>query len=532
MRRFLYKSYSSLFIGAGLAMNIPFTASAENTDNNAKNHKPNIIFVLADDMGWSDIGYHGGAEGFYETPNLDRLSSQGIRLDNFYPGGANSAPSRSCMMTGVYNTRTKIYTPGGLAKGPDSKMRLLVPNQNALEAQTIESLTELDPSFVSVAEMLHNAGYASSRMGKWHLGPDKQGFDESTSDGTDTSDKPYYNDPYATDRITAAALKYIEKNKDNAFFLYVPYFDVHTPLVAKPEIIEKYNKKWETWSDKSRKWNPKYAAKIEQVDTSVGKIYAKLQELGLDENTLFIFASDNGGVGFITDNSPLHGSKGNLYEGGIRTPAFAVWPKTIKAGTKSETAVSGIDLMPTFADVAGQEISKGQTIDGVSILPLLKGEKLKSRALIWHYPLYLTGKDAQGWNSEKLFPVYGTTTPYWRGVPSSAIQRDGWKLIYFYETEKYELYNIANDISEKEELSAKYPEKAKELYAELKTILTNADADIPSTLNPKFNPNQKEVANQKQLSKDRKQAKKAIKKEKGMKDAKAAKKPRKGKITD
>lgn len=502
MKRLFNYSRRYSWLSAGLFMNsaciLPIQAA------NTKATKPNIVFILADDLGWSDVGYHGGAGGFYETPNLDILSRQGMRLENFYPGGANSAPSRSCIITGMYNTRTKIYTPGGVAKGPSNKMRLLVPNKSDKQIKTIESRTELDPSVISLAEVLHKAGYATARMGKWHLGKDTQGFDESTTDGTDTSGKEYYGDPYATDRITEAALKYIEKHKEDPFFLYVSYFDVHTPMVAKPEIIDKYTKKWETWGDKSRQWNPIYAAKMEQVDTSVGKIYAKLKALNLDENTLFIFASDNGGVGFITDNSPLRGSKGNLYEGGIRTPAFAVWPKVIPVQTKSNTAMAGIDMMPTFAEIADVPLSKEQVTDGTSILPVLKGADIAPRALLWHYPLYLTGSDGKGWKSEQIFPVFGTQELFWRGVPSSAIQKEGWKLIYFYETKTYELYHVVEDVSEKEELSARYPQKSQQLYEELQKMLKNVDADIPSVLNPDFAPDIKGKTDKKNKKRNQK----------------------------
>lgn len=493
MKIFFNCSYRYPWLSAGLLINSVYALPVQATNTEAT--PPNIVLILADDLGWSDVGYHGGADGFYETPNLDILSQQGIRLESFYPGGANSAPSRSCIITGMYNTRTKIYTPGGVAKGPADKMRLLVPNKSDKQINTIESRTELSPSVISLAEVLHEAGYTTARMGKWHLGKDTQGFDESTTDGIDTSGKEYYDDPYATERITEAALKYIEKHKEQPFFLYVPYFDVHTPMVAKPEIIDKYTRKWETWEDKSRQWNPIYAAKTEQVDTSVGKIYAKLKALNLDENTLFIFASDNGGVGFITDNSPLRGSKGNLYEGGIRTPAFAVWPRVIPVQTKSYTAVAGIDLMPTFAEIANVSLSNEQKADGISILPILKGKEIAPRALLWHYPLYLTGSDGKGWKGEQVFPIFGTQELFWRGVPSSAIQKEGWKLIYFYETKTYELYHVAEDISEKEELSTRYPQKARQLYDELQTMLKNVDADIPSVLNPDFDPNMKERNN-------------------------------------
>ncbi len=315
-----------------------------------------------------------------------------------------------------------------------------------------------------------------------------QVFDESTQDGIDTSRKHYYKDKFATDRMTKAATEFMERNKENPFFLYFSFWDVHTPLVAKQEVIDKYTKKWETWPDKSKKWNPAYAAMIEVMDTSVGILRAKLKALGLDKNTMIMVASDNGGPAGHSSNLPLRGAKGAMYEGGIRTPAVAVWPGQIEPGTSNDCPVTGVDLMPTFAEIVGAELPKNQPVDGVSFVNLLKtGNNMKIRDMFWHYPLYLTGKKSTyGWPGDNVLPKYGTNEMVWRAVPSTTIMRGDWKLIYFYEYEKYELYNVAEDIGEQNDLPKSNPKMAEKLYKKLMKWVKETNADIPTKLNPDF----------------------------------------------
>ncbi|MFI3331028.1 MAG: sulfatase [Rikenellaceae bacterium] len=460
------------------------TASLQVT---AKAKQPNVIFILADDLAWSDVGYNSGEDSFYQTPKIDSLAKSGIILNNFYPGGANSAPSRANLVTGMSNVRTKFYTPNALAKGEVKYMRYSVPNNTFPKERPFESHTELSPEIYSIAEMLNSVGYNTARIGKWHLGADNQGFKHSSSDGE--KERLMYNVAQGTELISAASLKFIEQNKDNPFFLYVAYFDVHTPLVADQKLIDKHKQRWASWPDKSTKLSPIYAAMIEQVDNSVGDIFDKIHELNLSENTLIIFASDNGGVSYITNNAPLKGGKGNLYEGGIRTPAFACWPGVIKPNSESSTPVHSLDIMPTLAEISGAKLPDNQPVDGVSIMNVLKGKKLKERTLYWHYPLYLMGSTKKGALNDKVFPIYGTNKMYWRAVPSSAILKQGWKLIYFYEYDKCELYNIEQDLSEKHELSEKNPKKVEELKQDLFEWLKLTSADIPQKENPRFDAN-------------------------------------------
>lgn len=454
--------------------------------------KPNIVLVLIDDMAWADVGYNGGGNGFYETPNLDALARDGIVFNRFYPGGPNCAPTRACIVSGMYTPRTKIYQPNGESKGKVSNMRWHVPaKERAGDEHLLDSRTDMDSSITSIAEVMNSAGYITSRIGKWHLGPDNQGFVESTQDGTDTSRKKYYNDKFATDRMTQSATEFFERNTDKPFFLYFSLWDVHTPLVAKEKVVEKYETKWSSWTDKSLKWDPTYAAMIEVTDSSVGILRGKLKELGLDENTLFMVASDNGGPAGHTNNLPLRGAKGSMYEGGIRTFASAVWPGKITAGTSSDYPINGVDLLPTFAEIGDAYLPERQPVDGKSLLSLLNSEEnLKERDIFWYYPLYLAGRDAKsidrGWEGDNIFPKYGTNKRTWRAVPSSTIMRGDWKLIYFYEYDKYELYNLAKDVGETKDLSESNPEIARKLYERLMKWVKDTDADVPTELNPDF----------------------------------------------
>ncbi len=454
------------------------TACAHATD------KPNIVFVLADDLGWADVGYNGAT--FYETPHIDALAKDGVRFNRFYPGGPNCAPTRACLMTGTYTPRHQLYQPSGRSKGDVKKMRWKVPTRGQGESyDTFHSNDNtIDAKWVSVAEVLKPAGYATARIGKWHLGDDDQGFDLSTNDGV----RPFaehkgnhYADVDVAKQMTDRAIAFIEDNKDRPFFLYVSHWEVHTPIKATADLVDKYKQKKGGGGDQSFNWNPTYAAEIEVVDRSVGRLRAKLKELGLEQNTIFIFSSDNGGLPGVTMNKPLHAGKGSLFEGGIRTAFAAAWPAKVKPGTQTDVPVTGVDFLPTLAALAGAPLPTGQPIDGVSFAPLLEGKPLAERAIFWHYPLYLTGG-----KGNKVLPVYGTGELYWRAVPSSAIVKGEWKLIYYYEYERYKLFNLKHDIGEQRDLAESHPEKAKALHGELMAWVEQTDAPVPDVVNPAF----------------------------------------------
>lgn len=443
--------------------------------------KPNIVFILADDMGWSDMAFNGGKahKHFYEAPHIDRLAAEGMVFSRAYAGGPNCLPMRACLISGMYSPRTQIWTPGGRSKGPVSKMKLLVPRKDDKKGDVFPSKIELESSIVSIAEVLNGAGYATGRFGKWHVGKDNQGFDVSDYNGKGAASGKFYGNIDVHEWLTDASCKFIESHKKEPFFLYLAHWDVHSPIKARKDATAKYKSKLES-GEWDRKWNPTYAAMIEAVDKSVGRVRAKLKELGLAENTIFIFSSDNGGTP-VTTMKPLKGTKGALYEGGIRVPTCMSWPKVIKPGTTCDTPVTSVDFMPTFAELASAKLPTNQPVDGVSIVPLLKGDKIDERSIFWHYPLYLTGSGAG-----QVVPVFGTSAGFWRGVPSSAMVRGDWKLMHFFEDDSIRLYNLADDIGESKNLAQKNPDVAAKLFAELKAWQLSTKAVIPTQQNPLF----------------------------------------------
>jgi arylsulfatase A-like enzyme len=422
--------------------------------------KPNIVFILADDLGWTDVACYGSK--YYETPNIDRLASQGMRFTQYCTNGPNCQPTRAALMTGRYGPRTGVYTVGTGARG-EEQFRKMVP---------VENREELPLSEVTVAQALKASGYATGMFGKWHLGeqgphhPAQRGFDVAI----ETMHKHFgfkthppqkvEGNPYLADWLTDRAVEFIESNRAKPFFLYLPHFGVHSPHEAKPDYIPAFRDKPPSGGHK----NPVYAAMIRSVDESVGRVMAKLEELKLAENTILIFSSDNGGVGGITDNAPLRGAKGMLYEGGFRVPFIVRWPGVVKPGTTCTESVASIDVHPTFLDAAG---AKPGLVDGVSFLPLLRdpSAKLGRDALYWHFPGYLEENVKKG---------------TWRTTPTGAIRAGEWKLHEFFETGKLELYNLKDDPGERDDLAAKQPERVKELHAKLVAWRKSVNAPMPT----------------------------------------------------
>ncbi|RKY83551.1 sulfatase [candidate division KSB1 bacterium] len=440
-----------------------------------RKQKPNVIVILVDDLGWRDTGFMGSK--YYETPNIDKLADQGIVFTDAYSNAPNCAPTRACLLTGQYSPRHGIYTVGTSARGPSRLRRLIpVPNKRILS-----------PKAITIAEVLKQTGYATASIGKWHLGndpetgPEAQGFDINIGGNRSGHPKSYFSPyknrnlkdgpkgEYLTDRLTDEAIKFIVANKDNPFFLYLPHYAVHTPLQAKKEIIEKYRKK----KGNQVQNNPVYAAMIESVDMSVGRIMNKLDELGLTENTVVFFFSDNGGNGRVTSNEPLRGSKGMLYEGGIRVPMIVRWPGKVKPGTLCDTPVIGTDFYPTILEITGAEPPVNHIIDGESLIPLfLQKRKLKRKAIFWHFPAYLE--------------AYRGMKGAWRTTPAAAIRQGNWKLMEFFEDGKLELYNLKEDIGEKNNLVDKMPEKVKELHSIMLEWRKNINAPVPIQRNPEY----------------------------------------------
>lgn len=439
--------------------------------------KPNIVFFFIDDMGWTDVGFMGSDN--HETPHIDKLAAEGLVFTSAYAAAPNCAPSRACLMSGQYTPRHGIYTVGDPKRGNHSQ-RKLEPTPNK---------TVLGDDFITIAESLHTNGYVSASMGKWHLGadPTTQGFDVniagkewgSPSGGGYHSPYKYPNlvnkDPgeYLTDRLTAEACKFIEANKDGPFFLYLTHYAVHTPIQGRADLVKKYEAKPKPEHHK----NAKYAAMVESVDHSVRDVLAKLEELELVDRTIVLFFSDNGGYLGATSNYPLRGGKGMLYEGGIREPMIVRWPGITKPGTKCDEPVIGVDFYPTLLEVTGTTPPKDYTLDGTSFARLLASPEasLARNAIFWHFPCYLQGSgDPHG-------------GPF-RTTPAGAIRQGDWKLIEWFETGRQELYNLSDDLSEKNDLSKSNSDKRQELYEAMLAWRERVNAPVPTTPNPRYDP--------------------------------------------
>jgi len=442
--------------------------------------KPNFIIFLVDDLGWKDVGYMGSK--YYETPNIDQMAKEGMVFTNAYANSPNCAPTRASLMSGMYASRHGVFTVGDPARGK-SEDRMLIPHPNN---------TELAGSFVTLAEALKENGYTNCHVGKWHLGesaktsPLAQGFDVNIGGNHAGHPRTYfspYKNPnlsdgakgeYLTDRLTDEALKFIEGNKEKPFFLYFAHYSVHTPIQAKADITVKYkDKQGDNGQD-----NPKYAAMVESTDQSLGRVLQKLKDLELDENTIVLFFSDNGGHGAVTTHYPLKGSKGMMYEGGFREPMIAWWPGKINANTASDEVVMGFDFYPTLVELAGGTPEKYQT-DGESLVPLIFEEgRLNRDAIYWHFPAYLQSYNGIK-NAEDL--VRG-----WRAVPSGAMRKGDWKLIEDFENGGLELYNLKEDISESNNLAEVMPEKRDELHKDMKQWRRKTKSPVPTEKNPEY----------------------------------------------
>lgn len=442
--------------------------------------KPNIIFFLIDDFGWADLGSYGSK--FHKTPHLDKLAADGMRFTDAYAACPVCSPTRAAVMTGKYPAR--LHLTDWLPGRPD------MPSQKLNRPKFRQQLPLEE---VTIADALKPTGYTCASIGKWHLGgagfePTRQGFDINIAGDASGSPLSYFapfarkdrvmvgleNAPegeYLTDRLTAEAVQFIEKNRDQPFFLYLPHYTVHIPLNAKKEIVEKYK----ALNATGLQSNSIYAAMIESLDEGVGKIVSKLEELKLTDRTIIMFTSDNGGLATTegpntpaTYNGPLREGKGYLYEGGIRVPLLVKWPGAVAPGSVCSEPVCSIDYFPTLMEILGQTAhSATGGPDGVSLVPLLKQTgSLQRDALYWHYPHYSN----QG------------------GRPGGAIREGDWKLIEFYENGRRELFNVKSNPNESNNVSDKHPDRVAALAAKLDAWRKKLDAQNMST-NPEFVPN-------------------------------------------
>ena len=447
-----------------------------NSCNKESLEKPNIVLIVADDLGWSDLSYMGSE--YYETPNIDKLSKYGMTFYNGYASSANCAPSRATMLSGKYHTEHGIYTVRNSDRG-SRKTRKIIP---------IETKTTLDLDFFVIPEMLKEMGYTNGHFGKWHLGdvgfhPEQSGFDVNIGGNKHGGPGGYFapypnpeleNEPkgeYLTDRIGDEVVKFIDINKENNFFAYVPFFSVHTPIQSKPDYQKKYSNK-----DSNEFHNrADYAGMIQSLDENIGKILDKIDALNLSENTLIIFTSDNGGIRAISNQYPLRAGKGSYYEGGIKVPMIFSWKGKIEAKTESYERVSNLDFYPTIKKLVGY--NESIDLDGEDLTPIFKGEKLKKRELYFHFPVYLEPYRVQ---------LDSGTDPLFRTRPGTIIIKDNWKLHHYYEDNKFELYDLEKDVSESENLSEINKVKKNELLIDLNNWRKTNNAPIPSRLNPYY----------------------------------------------
>lgn len=459
----------------GLVMALPVLIAAQSGANRQaivhkqstqpQQSKLNVVLFLIDDLGATDLGCTGSR--FYQTPNIDRLASQSLRFTTSYSACTVCSPTRASLLTGKYPARLHItdWIPGEGRQhekllSPDWTMHLPLENR-------------------TIASAFKQAGYATASIGKWHLGgpefyPEHQGFDINIA-GTDKGQPPSYFSPYGiptlkdgppgeflTDRESTEAVKFIQANRDHPFFLYLPHHAVHTPLMGKPGVIAKYRQRVRA-DDPQR--NPTYAALVESVDDSVGNVLGSLDRLGLTDNTVVVFTSDNGGLLNSTYNIGMRAGKGSAYEGGVRVPLIVRWPGVTRPGTTTDERAMSIDLYRTLLHACDGKANRRQVIDGIDLMPALAGGSLPTRPLYWHYPHYHTGG----------------ATPY------SAVRDGDYRLIEFFEDHRVELYNLKTDPLEKVDLAAQSPEIVARMRKQLASWRKQTGAQLPLK-NPDYRP--------------------------------------------
>ena len=426
--------------------------------------QPNIILFLIDDLGWSDLGCQGST--YYQTPNIDRLAAEGVRFTDAYAACAVCSPTRASVLTGKYPARLLLtnWLPSG-RWDPTARLR----EGRFVRGLPVEEFT--------LAESLREAGYRTMHVGKWHLGsepfclPQHHGFEINIAGNAHGAPGQYFfpyqgdwsipttgqrarwnvfpngaDGEFLTERLTNEAVALIDEanEDDKPFFLYFPHYGVHTPLQAKREVIRKY----EGIPERHRQGKPVYAAMVESIDDSVGRILQALRDRNIEQNTVVIFTSDNGGFYKATSNAPLRANKGSYYEGGIRVPLIIRWPGVAEAGGVVDDPVISNDMYPTCLAAAGLPQIPNQHIDGVNLQPVLAGDgTLSSRSLFWHFPHY---------------------NKHPSSFPSSVIRKGDWKLIETFDPVGVELYNLAQDIGETTDLARKQPRIREAMLDELK----------------------------------------------------------------
>ena len=460
--------------------------------------RPNIIFILADDLGWRDLGCYGST--YHKTPNLDSLAQQGMRFTQAYAANPLCSPTRASIMTGLYPARIGITTPSCHLKEVVLEQKVPAEGPPQTKVLTPNSLTRLKQEYFTLAEALKEAGYRTGHFGKWHLGhepydPLHQGFDVDFPHWPGPGPAGSYIAPWKfpeellkgkpgehiEDRVSAEVVKFVRESKDRPFYANYWLFSVHSPWDGKKELIEKYRA---LADPKNPQRNPTYAAMVQSLDEGVGRVMKAVKELGLSDRTIFVFFSDNGGVSWWQDtmktrfgmdcpptsNLPLRGGKATMHEGGTREPCLVVWPGVTKSGAVSDAIVQSLDFYPTVLEMLGLAPKPGLKLDGVSFVPALKGGASGRDTVFCHFPH--TGVDKLG--------------------PATYVRKGDWKLIRRFcdhddQTDGFELYNLKDDLGESNNLAAQMPDKVRELNALIGGFLKDTHAVVPKP-NPKYNP--------------------------------------------
>ncbi len=462
--------------------------------------RPNILFILADDLGWADTPLYGHTK-LYETPNLERLASRGMTFDRAYTASPLCSPTRSSILTGLHPARTGLtapncHTPPVILKA--SAGESAAPHQKLTK---YTSVSRLDLKYDTLAEVLKKDGYTTAHFGKWHLGAApysalEHGFDVDIPNfhgpgpaGSFIAPwkfknfKEKYSGEHIEDRMGDEAVAFLEEHKDKPFFLNYWQFSVHAPFDAKADLIEKYRSKIDP-DDEQR--SPTYAAMVQSLDENVGKILDALDRLNLSKNTVIIFYSDNGGNMYNeidgttpTSNRPLRGGKANNWDGGVRVPAVVIWPGKTEPGSRSNTLITSTDFFPTLLAIAGSEVPDNTPLDGVDISPVLRGKPIDREAIFTFFP-HSTGVP--------------DTLP-----PSASVYHDDWKLLRLLHNGENgahddRLFNLVDDIGETSDVAESHPEVTQNLAARLDQFLSDTEA-VYQKPNPNFQPQQKALLN-------------------------------------
>ncbi|MCU0913499.1 MAG: sulfatase [Planctomycetes bacterium] len=469
-------------------------------------NRPNILFIMADDLGWRDLGCFGST--FHQTPNLDRLAARGVRFTQAYAANPLCSPTRCSVLTGLWPARTGITAPVCHVPQVILEKQLVKGNPN-MPVLVANSVTRLQTDYVTLPKVLRDAGYRTGHFGKWHLGAEpysalQHGFDVDWPHWPGPGPAGSYVAPWKfpaalkigsqpgehiEDTVSAHVVQFIRENRDRPFYVNYWPFSVHAPYDAKDELVAKYRRRIDPANPQR---NPVYGAMVQSLDEGVGCVLAALEECGLAERTIIVFFSDNGGISWSgtsgaaqhksarfqadmtappTSNLPLRNGKASLYEGGVREPCIIVWPGVTKPGTTNDTVIQSIDWMPTLLEMAGVSLPPEAKPDGVSFAPIFKGGTLARDTIFCHFP---------------------HDTPASGQHPGTSVRQGDWKLIRLYAqnddgTDQFELYNLPDDPGEAKNLAAAEPRRARELNALITKFLADTGAVVP-VRNPGYQP--------------------------------------------